>query len=89
LYGFRRFRTKKQGKTAPMIIVMTDANTQVRSYFNARSDSRYRAISGLSMGGGTIYYALRHPGMFASAAPLSATTRAWLHGAKPKPPKSN
>ncbi|GHU73036.1 endo-1,4-beta-xylanase [Bacteroidia bacterium] len=95
-----------EGKAAPMIIVMPDANTQVRGYFNApdgsfnyedfffkeliphiektyraRSNSRYRAVSGLSMGGGgTIYYALHHPELFAAAAPLSATTRAWLHG---------
>ncbi|MEK9613465.1 MAG: alpha/beta hydrolase-fold protein, partial [Flavobacteriaceae bacterium] len=34
---------------------------------------RFRAISGLSMGGGgTFLYALHHPDLFASAAPLSA-----------------
>jgi enterochelin esterase-like enzyme len=93
-----------EGKAAPMIIVMPDADTKVRGYFNqpdgsfsyedfffqeliphiektyrVRSDRRYRAISGLSMGGGgTIYYALHHPEVFAAAAPLSATTSAWL-----------
>jgi enterochelin esterase-like enzyme len=93
-----------EGKAAPMIIVMPDANTKIRGYFNfpdgtfnyeefffgeliphiekkyrVRNDRRYRAISGLSMGGGgTIYYTLHHPEMFATAAPLSATTTAWL-----------
>lgn len=94
-----------EGKCAPMIIVMPDANTKVKGYFNhpdgsfnyedfffqeliphiektcrVRSDRRYRAVSGLSMGGGgTIYYALHHPEMFAVAAPLSAATgSAWL-----------
>jgi enterochelin esterase-like enzyme len=83
-----------------MIIVMPDANTKVKGYFNqpdgsfsyedfffkeliphieknyrVRSDRRYRAVSGLSMGGGgTVYYALHHPEIFAAAAPLSAAT---------------
>ena len=93
-----------EGKAAPMIIVMPDANTKVRGYFNlpdgtfnyenfffeeliphvektyrVRGEKRYRAISGLSMGGGgTIYYTLHRPEFFAAAAPLSATTSAWL-----------
>ncbi|MDR1780181.1 MAG: esterase family protein [Tannerella sp.] len=93
------------GIAGPMIIVMPDANTQVKGYFNqpdgsfsyedfffteliphiektyrVRSDRRYRAVSGLSMGGGgTIFYTLHHPELFAAAAPLSATTSAnWL-----------
>ncbi|GHU97056.1 hypothetical protein FACS1894156_8600 [Bacteroidia bacterium] len=94
-----------EGAAAPMIIVMPDANTKVKGYFNAadgnfnyedfffkeliphiektyrvRPEQRFRAISGLSMGGGgTIYYTLHHPEVFAAAAPLSATTgSAWL-----------
>ncbi|MDR3266036.1 MAG: esterase family protein [Tannerella sp.] len=89
-----------EGAASPMIIVMPDANTKVKGYFNqpdgsfayedfffkelipfiektyrVRSDRRYRAVSGLSMGGGgTVYYALHHPEIFAAAAPLSATT---------------
>jgi enterochelin esterase-like enzyme len=87
-----------QGKATPMIIVMPDANTGQRGYFNdikgewryedfffqefipfiektyrIKSEKRYRAISGLSMGGGgTFIYALHHPEMFSSACPLSA-----------------
>ena len=88
----------KEGKATPMIIVMPDANTGVRGYFNnianewryedfffeelipyiestyrVRSQKRYRAVAGLSMGGGgSFMYALHRPEMFSSACPLSA-----------------
>ncbi|MDR0574185.1 MAG: esterase family protein [Tannerella sp.] len=91
------------GKAGPMIIVMPDANTGRRGYFNdikgdfnyedfffeelvphiektyrVRSERRYRAVAGLSMGGGgTIFYSLHRPDMFAAAAPLSAATGSW------------
>lgn len=91
------------GTSAEMIIVMPDADTGTKGYFNAvdgrfnyedfffqeliphiekeyrvRSDRRYRAVSGLSMGGGgTIFYALHRPDLFAAAAPLSAATGYW------------
>ncbi len=87
------------GTATPMIIVMPDANTGRRGYFNSmkgdwlyedfffdefmpfiekkyriKKDKRYRAISGLSMGGGgTFMYALHHPELFSAAAPLSAS----------------
>ncbi|MDH6356872.1 alpha/beta hydrolase-fold protein [Parabacteroides sp. PF5-9] len=96
-------KTIAEGKAGPMIIVMPDANTGKRGYFNdiqgdfnyedfifqeliphiektyrVRSERRYRAVAGLSMGGGgTIFYALRHPELFAAAAPLSASTGSW------------
>jgi len=86
------------GKATPMVIIMPDANTGVRGYFNdvtntwryedfffeeliphaeerfrIKSEKRYRAVSGLSMGGGgSFIYALRRPDLFSSAAPLSA-----------------
>ncbi len=92
-----------EGMAGPMIIVMPDADTGRRGYFNVieggfnyedfffkeliphiektyrvRSDRRYRAVAGLSMGGGgTIFYALHHPELFAAAAPLSASTGSW------------
>jgi S-formylglutathione hydrolase FrmB len=82
-----------------MIIVMPDANTEQRGYFNdmknewryedfffeelmpyveanyrIKGEKRFRAISGLSMGGGgTFMYALHHPELFSSACPLSAS----------------
>ena len=91
------------GIASRMIIVMPDANTGTRGYFNViqgnfnyedfffkeliphiektwrvRSERRYRAVSGLSMGGGgTIFYAMHQPDMFAAAAPLSASTGNW------------
>lgn len=87
------------GTSASMIIVMPDANTGVRGYFNdvrgkwnyedfffqefmpfiektyrTKPEKRYRAIAGLSMGGGgTFMYALRHPELFSVACPLSAS----------------
>ncbi len=88
----------KEGTATPMIIVMPDANTGKRGYFNdingqwryedfffqelmpyvektyrIKGEKRYRAIAGLSMGGGgSFMYALHHPELFSSACPLSA-----------------
>jgi enterochelin esterase-like enzyme len=88
-----------EGKATAMIIVMPDANTKQRGYFNdpsgdwryedfffeelmphvestyrIRGEKRYRAIAGLSMGGGgSFMYALHHPELFSSACPLSAS----------------
>ncbi|MBR9999014.1 MAG: esterase family protein [Cyclobacteriaceae bacterium] len=90
----------REGKATPMIIVMPDANTGKRGYFNdarnewryedfffeefmpyvestyrIKGEKRYRAVAGLSMGGGgTFMYALHHPELFSSACPLSAST---------------
>lgn len=96
-------KTIAEGKAGPMIIVMPDANTGRRGYFNdikgdfnyedfffneliphiektyrVRTERRYRAIAGLSMGGGgTIFYTLHRPDLFAAACPLSASTGSW------------
>ena len=44
----------------------------VESKFRIKKGKKYRAISGLSMGGGgTLVYALHRPELFSSAAPLS------------------
>jgi enterochelin esterase-like enzyme len=90
----------KDGTATPMIIIMPDANTGRRGYFNdvkgdwnyedfffkefipyvekkfrIKGEKRYRAVAGLSMGGGgSFIYALHHPEMFSSACPLSAAT---------------
>lgn len=87
-----------EGIATPMIIVMPDANTGRRGYFNdirgdwnyedfffeefiphvestyrIKGEKRYRAVAGLSMGGGgSFMYALHNPEMFSSACPLSA-----------------
>lgn len=86
------------GSATPMVIVMPDANTGKRGYFNdvkgdwryedfffeelmphvekkyrIKSEKRYRAVAGLSMGGGgSFMYALHRPDLFSSACPLSA-----------------
>ncbi len=88
------------GNATPMVIIMPDAKTGRRGYFNdirgewryedfffeelmpyvekkyrLKSDKRYRAVAGLSMGGGgSFMYALHHPELFSSACPLSAST---------------
>jgi len=88
------------GQSTSMIIVMPDANTGRKGYFNSvkgdwqyedfffqefipyieknyriKAEKQFRAIAGLSMGGGgTFMYALHHPEMFSSACPLSAST---------------
>ena len=90
----------RDGRATPMIVVMPDANTGRRGYFNdirgdwryedfffqelmpfiektyrTKNEKRYRAISGLSMGGGgTLMYALHRPDLFSAACPLSAST---------------
>jgi len=47
----------------------------VESKYRIKSVKRFRAISGLSMGGGgTLTYALHRPDLFSAAAPLSAGT---------------
>lgn len=47
----------------------------VEKTYRIKTEKRYRAISGLSMGGdGTFTYALHHPELFSSACPLSAAT---------------
>jgi enterochelin esterase-like enzyme len=90
----------KEGTSTAMIIVMPDADTGRRGYFNdvkgdwpyedfffkelmpfvekkyrIKGEKRYRAVAGLSMGGGgSFMYALHHPELFSSACPLSAST---------------
>jgi len=47
----------------------------VEEKFRIKKEKRYRAVAGLSMGGGgSFYYALHRPDLFSSACPLSAST---------------
>ncbi len=49
----------------------------IEKTYRIRSDKHYRAVAGLSMGGGgSFYFALHHPELFSSACPLSAATDA-------------
>lgn len=46
----------------------------VESAYRIKGEKRYRAVAGLSMGGGgSFMYALHHPELFSSACPLSAS----------------
>jgi len=52
----------------------------VEDKYRIRKEKRYRAVAGLSMGGGgTFYYALYRPDLFSSACPLSASTGPLRH----------
>jgi enterochelin esterase-like enzyme len=47
----------------------------IEKTYRIKAEKRYRAVSGLSMGGeGTFIYALHHPELFSAACPLSAAT---------------
>src|SRR6185312_14885552 len=47
----------------------------VEKRYRIKTEKRYRAVAGLSMGGnGTFVYALHHPELFSSACPLSPGT---------------
>jgi enterochelin esterase-like enzyme len=47
----------------------------VEKTYRIKKDKHYRAVAGLSMGGGGSFtYALHHPELFAAACPLSAAT---------------
>jgi enterochelin esterase-like enzyme len=47
----------------------------IENKYRIRKEKRYRAVAGLSMGGGgTFYYALHRPDLFSVACPLSAST---------------
>lgn len=87
-----------EGTATPMVIIMPDANSGTRGYFNSingdwryedfffeelmphvekkyriKGEKRFRAVAGLSMGGGgSFMYALHRPELFSSACPLSA-----------------
>lgn len=48
----------------------------IEKTYRIKATKKYRAIAGLSMGGGgSYYYALHHPELFSSACPLSASAR--------------
>lgn len=47
----------------------------IEGKYRIRSEKRYRAVAGLSMGGGgTFYFAMHRPDLFSAACPLSAST---------------
>lgn len=47
----------------------------IEGKYQIRAEKRYRAVAGLSMGGGgSFYYALHRPDLFSAACPLSSST---------------
>src|SRR5690606_37390071 len=47
----------------------------IEKTYRIRAEKRYRAVAGLSMGGGgSFYFALHRPDLFSAACPLSART---------------
>jgi enterochelin esterase-like enzyme len=94
-------KTINSGDATAMIIIMPNADTGQRGYFNSpdnkwryedyffdelmpyvenkyriKKEKRYRAVAGLSMGGGgSFFYAMHRPDLFSSACPLSASVR--------------
>ncbi|MEG1649797.1 MAG: alpha/beta hydrolase-fold protein, partial [Rikenellaceae bacterium] len=52
----------------------------IEKNYRCRSDKQYRAIAGLSLGGGaSLVYALHHPELFSSCSPLSAAIFTFTH----------
>jgi len=57
----------------------------IEKTYRIKGEKRYRAIAGLSMGGGGAYiYALHHPELFKAACPLSAATSYYPFNAREK-----
>jgi enterochelin esterase-like enzyme len=52
---------------------ITEFMPSIEKTYRIKAEKRYRGIAGLSMGGyGTLIYSLKHPDLFAAAAPFSA-----------------
>jgi enterochelin esterase-like enzyme len=76
--GVRGYQNTIDGKFDFENYFFDELIPHIEKNYRVRTDKRYRAISGLSMGGGgTITYALHRPDLFSTAAPLSAATGTW------------
>ena len=73
--GQRGYTNAPSGKWNYEDFFFKELMPYVENKYHIKKEKRYRAIAGLSMGGGgTFYYALHHPELFSSACPLSAST---------------
>lgn len=73
--GRRGYENDAKGTWRYEDFFFTELMPFVEKKYRVKGEKRYRAISGLSMGGGgTFTYALHHPELFSSACPLSAAT---------------
>jgi len=73
--GKRGYSNDATGKWRYEDFFFQELMPYVEKTYRVKAEKRYRAVSGLSMGGGgTFTYALHHPELFSSACPLSAAT---------------
>jgi len=73
--GTRGYSNDVTGKWRYEDFFFQELMPYVEKTYRIKGEKRYRAVSGLSMGGGgTFTYALHHPELFSSACPLSAAT---------------
>ncbi len=73
--GRRGYENDVTGKWRYEDFFFSEFLPYVEKTYRIKGEKRYRAISGLSMGGGgTFTYALHHPELFSAACPLSAAT---------------
>jgi enterochelin esterase-like enzyme len=76
--GTRGYTNNPSGEWRYEDFFFEELMPHVENIYRIKGEKRYRAIAGLSMGGGgTFYYALHRPELFESACPLSASARKW------------
>lgn len=72
--GQRGYTNSADGKWKYEDFFFNELMPHVEKEYRIKSEKRYRAVAGLSMGGGgTFYYAMHRPDLFSSACPLSAS----------------
>lgn len=72
--GRRGYANSPDGKWKYEDFFFKELIPYVEKTYRIKAEKRYRAISGLSMGGGgTFTYSLHHPELFSAACPLSAS----------------
>lgn len=73
--GVRGFTNTPDGSWRYEDFFFEEFMPYIEKAYRIRAEKRYRAVAGLSMGGGgTFYFALHRPDLFSAACPLSAST---------------
>jgi len=73
-YGRRGYTNTADGQWKYEDFFFQELMPHVEKTYRIKGEKRYRAVAGLSMGGGgSFFYALHHPELFAAACPLSAS----------------
>lgn len=71
--GVSWYINSADGKTMYDDFFVKEFIPSIDAMYRTRAEKAYRGVAGLSMGGGgTLLFALKHPELFAAAAPLSA-----------------